>query len=116
MSRWGSWVIWAWADRLEGAVEVITRLPAGQRPKIPSQNAQKSRIIRDMGKNILTSIKRDQARVLGAKVFAAIAAVEGLHLNAASKKRLAALRASSLTPDERRAEILRAYATAKVRR
>lgn len=101
---------------MQGAIEVMTRIPAGPPAENPSQNAQNSRIIRDMGKKILTSIKRDQARVLGAKVFAAIAAVEGLHLNAASKKRLAALRASSLTPDERRAAIMRAYATAKVRR
>lgn len=56
------------------------------------------------------------ARTLGAKKFAAIAAVEGLRLSAASKKRLASLRASELTPDERRAEVLRAYSPPKGRR
>lgn len=53
------------------------------------------------------------ARVIGAKTFAAIAAVEGLRLSAASKKRIATLRASELSPDERRAEVLRAYAPTK---
>ena len=69
-----------------------------------------------MAKKNLTNMTRDQARVLGPEVFAAIAAVEGLHLTAASKKRLTALRASSLTQDERRAEIISAYATPKGRR
>lgn len=69
-----------------------------------------------MAKNNLCSMTRDQDRVLGPEVFAAIAAVEGLHLTAASKKRLAALRASSLTQDERRAEIISAYTTPKGRR
>ena len=69
-----------------------------------------------MGKKIIVGAKSDEARVLGPKVFAAIAAVEGLHLTAASKKRLAVLRQSNLTPDQQRAEIMRAYAPAKVRR
>lgn len=47
--------------------------------------------------------------VLGAKAFAAISAVEGLRLSAASRERLDALKAAALTPDERRAEVLRAY-------
>ena len=83
---------------------------------MPSQNGKKLRIIMGMAKKNLTNMTRDQARVLGPEVFAAIAAVEGLHLTAASKKRLTALRASSLTQDERRAEIISAYATPKGRR
>ncbi len=47
--------------------------------------------------------------ILGAKAFAAISAVEGLQLNAASRQRLDALKAADLTPDERRTEVLRAY-------
>ena len=55
-------------------------------------------------------------RIIGSRAFAAITAVEGLRLSAASKKRLAGLRASALTPAERRAEVVRAYAKAsKVR-
>jgi hypothetical protein len=56
------------------------------------------------------------ARVLGAKTFAAISAVEGLRLKGESKKRLATLRASDLSPAERRAEVVRAYAAIKGRR
>jgi hypothetical protein len=47
--------------------------------------------------------------VLGAKAFAAISAVEGLRLSSTSSRRLSMLKASSLTADERRAEVLRAY-------
>lgn len=53
---------------------------------------------------------RIESRVLGAKAFAAITAVEGLRLSAASRNRLATLRATGLTTDELRAEVLRAYA------
>lgn len=49
------------------------------------------------------------SRVLGARAFAAITAVEGLRLSAASRRRLEVLKASSLSADERRAEVLRAY-------
>lgn len=48
-------------------------------------------------------------RVLGARTFAAITAVEGLRLGTASRKRLQALKAGGLTPAERREEVLRAY-------
>lgn len=47
--------------------------------------------------------------VLGAKAFAAITAVEGLRLSAASRRRLELLKASGLSGDERRAEVLRAF-------
>lgn len=47
--------------------------------------------------------------VLGARAFAAITAVEGLRLSAASRRRLEVLKASGLTGDERRAEVLRAF-------
>lgn len=69
-----------------------------------------------MSKRTARTSSKSAARVLGAKTFAAIAAVEGLRLSASSKKRLAALRASELTPDERRAEVLRAYSSPKGRR
>jgi hypothetical protein len=68
-----------------------------------------------MGKRI-EKTKGQSPKVLGGKTFAAIAAVEGLRLSATSKKRLATLKASDLTPEERRAEVLRAYAPAKGRR
>lgn len=49
-------------------------------------------------------------RVLGSGAFAAIAAIEGLKLGSASKKRLKALQQdTSLTQAQRRAAIRRAY-------
>ena len=47
---------------------------------------------------------------LGDRAFAAITAVEGLKLGKASKERLQALtQDEKLTPDQRRAEVLKAY-------
>ena len=54
--------------------------------------------------------------MLGAKTFSAIAAVEGLKLSAASKKRLAALKASGMSPAQRRKAVLRAYKDADGRK
>lgn len=54
-------------------------------------------------------------RTLGDRTFAAITAVEGLALSAASKKRLSIMKARKLTPAQKRAEILRAYSTHKSR-
>jgi hypothetical protein len=56
-----------------------------------------------------------QSRILGDRTFAAITAVEGLALSAASKKRLATMKAKKLTPAQKRAEVLRAYRHNKVR-
>lgn len=53
--------------------------------------------------------RKPKPRVLGAKAFAAITAVEDLRLSAVSRKRLNALKAAGLSTDERRAEVLRAY-------
>lgn len=63
-----------------------------------------------------TSKTNKQSRVLGGKAFAAITAVEGLRLPAASRKRLHELKESGLAPDERRAEVLRAYAGSNKRK
>lgn len=52
---------------------------------------------------------KSNSRVLGAKAFAAISAVEGLRLSTASRRRLEALKATGLSAEERRAEVLRAY-------
>ncbi len=54
-------------------------------------------------------------RIIGAKAFAAITAVEGLKLSPAGKKRLAASKSRDLTHAQRRAEIVRAYTAAKGR-
>jgi|GEM_PF-2341457 len=53
--------------------------------------------------------RKAKPHVLGARAFAAITAVEGLRLSAVSRRRLETLKASGLTPEERRAEVLRAY-------
>lgn len=58
------------------------------------------------------SPKKAPSTVIGAEAFAAISAVEGLTLGPASKRRLERLKASGLSGDERRAEILRAYRSA----
>ncbi len=53
--------------------------------------------------------KNPGSRVLGTQTFAAITAVEGLRLSASSRRRLDMLKASSLSAEERRAEVLRTY-------
>lgn len=61
-----------------------------------------------------TSSKHASAKpkILGTRALAAINAVEGLKLGAASKKRLQALQNDqTLTADQRRAEVLKAYTT-----
>jgi hypothetical protein len=50
-------------------------------------------------------------RPLGAKAYAAISEVEGVRLSDAGRKRLSGTK--HLSQDERRAEVLRAYKTAK---
>jgi hypothetical protein len=60
--------------------------------------------------HVAPKTRKPKPRVLGAKAFAAITAVEDLRLSAVSRKRLQALKTSGLSPDERRAEVLRAYA------
>ncbi len=52
---------------------------------------------------------RAAGKILGGDAFAAISAVEGLSLSAESKRRLDKLRKSQMSPDQRRAEVLRAY-------
>lgn len=85
-------------------------------PKNISLVGRFSRIINNMSKRTEKITGRSCTRVLGSKTFAAIAAVEGLRLSATSRKRLAVLKASDLSPEERRAEVLRAYAAPKGRR
>ncbi|KWV54721.1 hypothetical protein AS156_07080 [Bradyrhizobium macuxiense] len=53
--------------------------------------------------------------VLGQRTFAAITAVEGISLSAASRKRLADMSKRKLSPDDQRSEIIRAYRDAKSR-
>lgn len=55
--------------------------------------------------------RKSATHTLGAKAFASISAVEGLHLSAASQKRLDELKAAGLSHDEMRAAILRTYKT-----
>lgn len=63
------------------------------------------------------TVRRDAAtgRILGAKAFASITAVEGLKLSAAGKKRLKASKARKMSQAERRAEVVRAYTAGKGR-
>lgn len=64
-------------------------------------------------KAIKPSGLRSKTRILGERTFAAITAVEGIKLSKESKGRLTSLKRSGLSHDERRAEIIRAYAGAK---
>jgi len=59
---------------------------------------------------------RIQMQVLGRKTFEAITAVEGLKLSAAGRQRVSSLSASALTPDQRRAAVLKAYRDQKGRK
>ena len=54
--------------------------------------------------------------VLGQRTFAAITAVEGIGLSAASRKRLADLKKRKLSADDQRSEVIRAYQDAKTHR
>ena len=60
---------------------------------------------------VATKSRKPKSRILGTKAFAAITAVEGLRLSAASRTRLETLKAAGLTAEQRRAEVLRAYAS-----
>lgn len=57
-----------------------------------------------------------ESHVLGDRTFAAITAVEGISLSASSRDRIAAMRQRKLSPDEQRAEVIRAYSEAKSKR
>lgn len=54
-----------------------------------------------------------ESRILGNDAFAAITAVEGLALGAASRARLVRMRERSLSHGEQRDEIIRAYLESK---
>ncbi|ARN83964.1 hypothetical protein [Methylocystis bryophila] len=56
-----------------------------------------------------------EGHVLGEQSFAAITAIEGVSLSAASRKRLASMKKRKLTNDEQRTEVIRAYSQAKSR-
>jgi hypothetical protein len=55
------------------------------------------------------------SRVLGARAFAAITAVEGLELSPASRARLNRMAAEGLPREERRKAILRTWRSARPR-
>jgi hypothetical protein len=65
-----------------------------------------------MRKSTTKPNSRNAPTVLGRKTFAAISAVEGLKLSAAGRRRIS----SPLTPDQRRAEVLKAYLDLKMRK
>ncbi|MDQ2859994.1 MAG: hypothetical protein M3T55_04545 [Pseudomonadota bacterium] len=54
-----------------------------------------------------------RSRVVGQRTFAAITAVEGLRLAGDSRRRVAALIASGLSPERRRVEVMKAYGSAQ---
>lgn len=53
--------------------------------------------------------------VIGQRTFSAITAVEGIGLSAASRRRFAEMNKRKLSPDDQRAEVIRAYLDAKSR-
>ena len=59
--------------------------------------------------------RTSEGHVLGERTFAAITAVEGISLSAASRKRLSSMKKRKLTNDEQRSEVIRAYSEAKTR-
>lgn len=68
-----------------------------------------------MKKTAKRLVGESEGHVLGERTFAAITAVEGISLNAASRKRLASMKKRKLTNDEQRSEVIRAYSEAKTR-
>ena len=68
-----------------------------------------------MKKTPKASASPARGHALGDRTFAAITAVEGISLSAASRKRLATMKKRKLTGDEQRTEIIRAYSQAKPR-
>jgi hypothetical protein len=54
-----------------------------------------------------------KTHVLGDRTFAAITAVEGISLSAASRGRIDSMQTRKLSPDEQRNEVVRAYSGAK---
>ncbi len=69
-----------------------------------------------MKKAIKRLASTGDGHVLGQRTFAAITAIEGISLSAASRKRLAAMKKRKLSNDEQRSEVIRAYTEAKSRR
>lgn len=53
--------------------------------------------------------------ILSQQTFAAITAIEGISLSAASRKRLASMNKRKLSPDDQRTEVIQAYQNAKSR-
>ena len=53
--------------------------------------------------------------VLGDRTFAAITAVEGISLSTVSKNRMASMKKRNLTSEQKRDEVIRAYAGNKSR-
>ncbi len=67
-------------------------------------------------KKIIKSVKgSSEGHVLGDRTFAAITAVEGISLSAASRQRLSSLKERRLTSEEQRTEVIRAYVKTKSR-
>jgi len=60
--------------------------------------------------------KKTTQQILGSDAFVAISAVENIHLSSESRHRLDRLRNSALSPDQRRAEVIRAYKSGKMDR
>jgi len=69
-----------------------------------------------MRKTVKSPKPNAPGHVLGHRTFAAITAVEGIGLSAASRKRLADMQKRKLSPDDQRSEVIRAYLDAKSRR
>lgn len=53
--------------------------------------------------------------VIGQRTFTAITAVEGIGMSAASRKRFVDMNKRKLSPEDQRAEVIRAYLDAKSR-
>jgi hypothetical protein len=68
-----------------------------------------------MKKAVKQLVEKGQDHVLGERTFAAITAVEGISLSAASRKRLASMKKRKLTNEQQRSEIVRAYTETKNR-
>jgi hypothetical protein len=66
-----------------------------------------------MKKTVKPMVGKSDGHVLGQRTFAAITAVEGISLSAASRARLASMKKRKLTAEQQRSEIVRAYTKTK---
>lgn len=102
---------WNLAKRSDAKIFVLARDLGGQHGRPGLSNQAPGRYIEPMRKSTHRPAKD---RTLGTDTYASMAKVEGLKLSRESAERLE--RTKGLSPEKRRAEVLRAYGADKPKR